>query len=100
MGELGREEEEEYAEEEVVELEMGELGREEEEECVKEEMSDEDGSNEEITVLNEEDDDSSQRQSSVVSKLTKISTVKLMFENNPRIIPFYLMIKMNEWTEI
>ena len=57
--------------EEEVELEMGELGREEEEEYVEEEMSDEDGSNEEIEVLDEEVEDSSQRQSSVVSKLTK-----------------------------
>ena len=43
-------------------------------------MSDEDGSNEEIKVLNEEDDDSSQRQTSVVSKLTKMSKVKLMLK--------------------
>ena len=38
---------------------------------MEEEMSDEDGSNEEIEVLNEEVEDSSQRQSSVVSKLAK-----------------------------
>jgi hypothetical protein len=36
---------------------------------MEEDMSDEDGSNDEIEVLNEEDDDSSQRQSSVVTKL-------------------------------
>jgi hypothetical protein len=36
---------------------------------MEEDMSDEDGSNDEIEVLNEEEDDSSQRQSSVVTKL-------------------------------
>ena len=51
-----------------------------EEKSMEEEMSDEDGSNEEIKVLNEEEEDSSQRQSSVVSKLTKMSKVKLMLK--------------------
>ena len=65
----------------MVELEIIELDREREEEYVEEEMSDEDGSNEEIEVPNdEEDDDSSQRQSSVVSKLTKMSENRLMLK--------------------
>ena len=44
-------------------------------------MYDEDGSNEEIEVLNEEEDDSSHRQSSVVTTLATLSKVQLMFEN-------------------
>ena len=38
-------------------------------------MDDEDGSNEEIEFIDEDDEDSSHRQSSVVTKLTKISNV-------------------------
>ena len=57
-------------EEEKVELDMRELER-EEEEYIEEEMAED----------KQEDDDSSHRQSSVVTTLSKISEVKLMFEN-------------------